>query len=65
MTKFVESSGLISQVRAGALPWTAIAGVTSAILFGVLLLAGTGLMGSEVLHNAAHDMRHGLGFPCH
>lgn len=65
MTKSVEWPGLISQVRAGVLPWTATAGVTSAVLLGILLLAGTGLMGSEVLHNAAHDMRHGLGFPCH
>lgn len=65
MAKLLQLSEMLSLARAGALPWPAVVGVTAAILFGVLLVAGTGLAGSEVLHNAAHDMRHGLGFPCH
>ena len=32
---------------------------------GALLLWGVGFAGSEVLHNAAHDTRHSIGFPCH
>ena len=36
-----------------------------AILFGLLLLYGTGFAGADLLHNAAHDARHGLAFPCH
>jgi cobalt transporter subunit CbtB len=35
------------------------------LAFGLLLLAGAGFAGSDFLHNAAHDTRHGLGFPCH
>ncbi len=35
------------------------------LAFGLALLAGAGFAGSEVLHNAAHDTRHALGFPCH
>jgi cobalt transporter subunit CbtB len=35
------------------------------LFFGLALLAGAGLAGSEALHNAAHDTRHSLGFPCH
>ena len=36
-----------------------------AILFGLALLYGTGIAGADMLHNAAHDARHGLTFPCH
>lgn len=32
---------------------------------GALLLWGVGFAGSDVLHNAAHDTRHSIGFPCH
>jgi len=35
------------------------------ILFGSLLIYGVGLAHSERLHNAAHDTRHAIGFPCH
>lgn len=36
-----------------------------AFLFGAGLIFTTGLAGSSVLHNAAHDTRHSLAFPCH
>ncbi len=36
-----------------------------ALLFGSVLVFGAGLAGSEVIHNAAHDWRHSMGFPCH
>ena len=36
-----------------------------AFLFGSLLLAGAGFAQMDVLHNAAHDVRHSNGFPCH
>jgi cobalt transporter subunit CbtB len=42
--------------------------VLSAILamsFGVFLLYGVGFAGSTTIHNAAHDARHGISFPCH
>jgi cobalt transporter subunit CbtB len=35
------------------------------LAFGLLLLAGAGFAGSDYLHNAAHDTRHAIGFPCH
>jgi len=34
-------------------------------LIGLLILATVGFAGTDVLHNAAHDIRHGLAFPCH
>ena len=36
-----------------------------AILMGSALLYTVGLAPMAVAHNAAHDTRHGLGFPCH
>ena len=35
------------------------------LAFGLLLLAGAGFAGSDLVHNAAHDTRHAIGFPCH
>ena len=35
-----------------------------AALLGVTILLGVGF-GAGVLHSAAHDTRHSIGFPCH
>ena len=43
---------------------TALA-VSAAILIGTLIIAAVGFAAPEVVHNAAHDLRHGLVFPCH
>jgi len=37
----------------------------AAIVFGLFLVWGVGLANPATLHNAAHDSRHSLGFPCH
>jgi len=36
-----------------------------AVLLGLFLLWGVGFSHIPVLHNAAHDTRHSLAFPCH
>jgi len=36
-----------------------------ACLFGALVLFAVGFMPMDVAHNAAHDTRHTLAFPCH
>lgn len=36
-----------------------------ALLLGLGLIFLTGFAYPEVIHNAAHDTRHGLSFPCH
>lgn len=41
--------------------WPALA----AILLGAFILYGVGFAGADVLHNAAHDSRHAITFPCH
>jgi len=36
-----------------------------ACLFGALILFAVGFMSMDAAHNAAHDTRHTLAFPCH
>ncbi len=36
-----------------------------ALFLGSVLTFGTGLAGPSAMHNAAHDWRHSMGFPCH
>jgi cobalt transporter subunit CbtB len=36
-----------------------------AAFLGMALIAGVGFAHVEAVHNAAHDTRHSIGFPCH
>ena len=36
-----------------------------AILLGSFLVLGAGFAHPNAVHNAAHDARHSLAFPCH
>jgi cobalt transporter subunit CbtB len=36
-----------------------------AFLLGATLIWGVGLAHDDRMHNAAHDTRHAIGFPCH
>jgi cobalt transporter subunit CbtB len=58
----------MSNIISSALPATIgerqLTGVL-VLAFGLLLLAGAGFAGSDYVHNAAHDTRHAIGFPCH
>ncbi|RYE28806.1 MAG: CbtB-domain containing protein [Hyphomicrobiales bacterium] len=39
--------------------------VAAALIVGIALVYTTGFAASTDVHNAAHDTRHGLAFPCH
>lgn len=39
--------------------------LASALLLGIVILYGAGFVQTSAAHNAAHDMRHSQGFPCH
>ena len=39
--------------------------IAAAILLGFVILYGAGFVQTSVAHNAAHDVRHSQGFPCH
>ena len=36
-----------------------------ALTFGILIVFAVGFMPVDAAHNAAHDTRHSLAFPCH
>lgn len=65
MSTVKEATNLLAQVQTGALPWATIYAVSAAVITGVLIIGAVGFAGADVLHNAAHDVRHGLSFPCH
>ncbi len=37
----------------------------ASLFFGCFLIYGAGLAQNASMHNAAHDTRHSIGFPCH
>ncbi len=37
----------------------------SAFLLGAVIIYAAGFVSTSTVHNAAHDMRHSQGFPCH
>jgi cobalt transporter subunit CbtB len=53
-------SGTAAEVRQATFGAAALA-----LLIGSLLLYGVGFAGAHSLHNAAHDGRHSMAFPCH
>lgn len=44
---------------------SSLGAILAAALLGAALLFTAGLAQSETLHDAAHDVRHATGFPCH
>ena len=43
----------------------ALAPIFAAVFVGVFMLWGVGFAQSAMLHDAAHDGRHAVTFPCH
>ena len=43
----------------------ATAGITLAFITGLALLMASGYAQATALHDAAHDGRHAMAFPCH
>jgi cobalt transporter subunit CbtB len=49
-------------------PSTSLSGISAAFavaVMGIALMVVTGHVQAATLHNAAHDVRHATGFPCH
>ena len=44
---------------------SAVTAAGLAIFVGLILVFAAGFVQSQVVHNAAHDSRHSLSFPCH
>lgn len=55
-----------THVQAQAAPHaTGIAGIATVFMAGLVLLFLSGIAQATVLHDAAHDQRHAMAFPCH
>lgn len=39
--------------------------LVSAFFLGMVFLFGAGFVQTSAVHNAAHDVRHSMAFPCH
>jgi cobalt transporter subunit CbtB len=44
---------------------TRVLSAGAAIALALIVLFGTAFASPEMLHNAAHDVRHSFAFPCH
>ena len=64
----MQADAIRSQAASGSAARTRsetrVAAVLAALL-GLFLLWGVGFSHIPALHNAAHDTRHSLAFPCH
>lgn len=69
MLKSKTHAEAIAVDRAGLAAPTAAARARTAAAFAFMIGAGlvfmVGFAHSDVMHNAAHDTRHTLAFPCH
>jgi len=53
------------QVQAAKPTVSVMAQSMAALVFGIVILFAVGFAPMDVAHNAAHDTRHALAFPCH
>ena len=51
--------------KTGARADSSLAAILFAVVLGSGLLFVAGFANSAVMHDAAHDTRHSIGFPCH
>ena len=56
----ISSQSVSSKVAVSPLMQT-----FSALVFGAVVLFAVGFLPMDAAHNAAHDTRHSLAFPCH
>ncbi|HBZ44775.1 MAG TPA: cobalt transporter subunit cbtB-like protein [Maritimibacter sp.] len=57
---------MTTQVQTQAAVQTSpLAAITVVFLAGAALLFAAGFAQATVLHDAAHDTRHAMAFPCH
>ena len=59
----IETTG--AAPHAAALTATRAVSIFAAALLGMFIVGGVGFSHIMAVHNAAHDYRHSMGFPCH
>lgn len=53
------------QSRPVALAPEKLIPIVSALMLGLITVGAAGFVSTSAVHNAAHDQRHAIGFPCH
>jgi cobalt transporter subunit CbtB len=61
----MSNASSVARPSAAALAPVRALPIVAAFLFGAALIYATGFLGISAVHNAAHDQRHAIGFPCH
>ncbi len=54
-----------TEITSNALSLKETQAILAAIALGLILVVATNFAPISAAHNAAHDTRHSLGFPCH
>jgi len=54
-----------SGAAATAFTLARVVPIFTALLLGAFIVGGVGFSHIAAVHNAAHDYRHSMGFPCH
>ncbi|RXF73856.1 CbtB domain-containing protein [Hansschlegelia zhihuaiae] len=54
-----------AETSSVALTQSRAAPIFAALMLGIFVIAGAGFVSVPAVHNAAHDQRHAIGFPCH
>ncbi len=60
----IKSAGSVNEAIA-ALTLSRAIPIFAALLLGIFIVGGVGFSHIEAVHNAAHDYRHSMAFPCH
>jgi cobalt transporter subunit CbtB len=64
MTSLSTKSAIVVH-GAAELTTTRVLSIFGAALLGLFIVGGVGFSHIEAVHNAAHDYRHSMAFPCH
>jgi cobalt transporter subunit CbtB len=64
MTSLSTNSPSVAHATA-ELTTTRVLSIFGAALLGLFIVGGVGFSHIEAVHNAAHDYRHSMAFPCH
>jgi len=59
-----ETAGAATHAIAALTALRAVS-IFGAALLGLFIVGGVGFSHITAVHNAAHDYRHSMGFPCH
>lgn len=60
-----DVNAIMGRIAIRVIPWVSSLALTVTALLGIAIIFAVGFASPEVIHNAAHDVRHGMNFICH